>query len=719
MKGKTASGDLEMVFQEILEKGRRFDEASRELMERAYAFASRAHKGQSRLSGKPFIIHGLEVARILVELGLDPPTVAAGLLHDVVEDTGVEVKDIEREFGKEIAELVEGLTELRRFTFHSPEERQVESARRMLISMAKDIRVIFIKLADRLHNMRTLEHLPEDRIANISNETLEIYAPLAHRLGAGKVESELEDLSFRFLEPERYNDISKLVRERAADHEEMFKRFRIPIERGLRDAGIDAKIISRVKHLYSVWRKMVTKQVRIDDIFDILSMRIVTKSVRDCYHALEIVHGLFGPMHARFRDYIAAPKANMYQSIHTTVMDETGRKMEVQIRTELMNNTAEYGIAAHWMYKERDKASASWDSWLEWIRQAIDYQLELTETSEFMQYLKTDIFQNNIYVFTPTGELKQLPAGSTPIDFAYMVHSDVGNRCSAARVNGKLVPLDCVLKSGDKVEILTSMKAAPNDKWLGSVRTSRARAKIRQWLRAETREEEAAAGRDILRKELRKRKLVFPKENLLRNVASELGRDSPGMLYSDVFRAKITPGQIIEKLYPGGDAEPAREDDVQFDRLRELVRKPIKGIRIDGMDNILVQFAKCCQPVPGDPIVGVITRGRGISVHRANCRNIKSIDEQGRLIGVEWDAYPDQKFLLSLIVTARDRVGLVAEISRRVKDLDTDVRSGHFEIHEGVFSLVLVVGISDLGHLNRVVSEIKGIDSVLSVRRAV
>lgn len=695
------------------------DEASRDLIERAYRFAAQAHDGQYRLSGDPFIVHGLEVAKILAELGLDASAIAAAFLHDVVEDTGVTNKDLAREFGEEVAQLVDGMTELDKLSFLSPEEKQIESARRMLVSMVKDIRVIFIKLADRLHNMRTLEYLPEDRIRSIARETLEIYAPVAHRLGVGKIKVELEDLGFRFLEPDRFGEVEILVNGIVTDGGAVFEDFRGPIEEHLSESGIEAKITSRVKHRYGTYQKMIRKGVKVEDIYDILSMRIVTKNVRDCYHSLEIVHSLFRPIHGRFKDFIAAPKSNLYQSIHTTVMDESGRKFEIQIRTELMNKAAEYGISAHWLYKERGKAVAGWDRWLEWFKQAVDYQLELSDPSEFMKFLKTDLFQNEIYVFTPAGELKQLPSGSTPIDFAYAIHSDVGNHCTGAKVNGRLVPLDYHLKSGDRAEIMTSSKAQPHEKWLKSVKTSRARMKIRQWQRVRTKEQEEKIGRELLKSELRSRKLAFPKENQLRKLLKSFGRDTIGRLFTDLGRGKVSPNALAAKLYPKTNDREASDEIKQRERLREIVRRPIKGIKMDGMDNILVRFAQCCQPVPGDSVVGIITRGRGLSVHRVDCSNVKKFDEPGRLVSVDWDTYPGRKFLVSLIVVARDRSGLVSEISRKIGDMNTEVHSGHFEIHEGELQLVLVVSISDLKHLNRVIAEIKSIESVMNVYRAV
>jgi GTP pyrophosphokinase len=711
--------ELEKVFEEVLASLRYPEERTEELLREAYEFARTAHEGQFRRSGDPFISHGLAVARILAELGLDAATITGGILHDVVEDTGIELEDVEHRFGKEIAGLVSGLTELGKLSFRSQEERQVESARRMLISLVGDVRVIFIKLADRLHNMRTLKYLPSPRVESIARETLEIYAPIAHRLGIGKVKDELEDLSFRHLEPERYREIEKYVHERVADGEAVYESFRGPIEKELKKHDITAKIESRTKHVYSIWNKMKRKGIPIEDIYDILSMRVITQTVRDCYHALEIVHNLFDPVQGRFKDYIAAPKSNMYQSLHTTVLSGTGRRIEIQIRTESMHYTSGYGIASHWIYKDRGKAEARWDKWLDWIKQALDYQLGVTDPVEFLRYLKTDLFQNEIFVFTPRGDLKQLPVGSTPIDFAYAVHSDVGNRCSGARVNGRLVSLEHGLKSGDRVEIITSQQATPSEKWLAVVRTSHARAKIRQWFRQVNQKREEAAGRELLRKELRRQKLPVPKEETLRALLKSFKRDSISQLYISIGGGTIAPREVARALYPETKKSMRDLDSEQLEQLREFVRRPVKGIRIDGMDNIMVRFARCCQPVPGDPIVGIITRGQGVSVHRSNCGNVKRIKERGRVVGVEWDTYPNQKILISLVVTARDRDGLVAEISRRVRDLETGVRSGHFEIKEGDLRLVLVVEISDLSHLERVIEEIGTIDSVVSVRRAV
>jgi GTP pyrophosphokinase len=720
VESSPAREKLDRKFQKVLGSVKELDDQSRDLLTQAYEFSMKAHEGQMRLSGDPFITHGLEVASILAELNLDPMSVAAGILHDVVEDTGIEKADVERKFGSEIASLVEGLTELQKLSLHSPAERQVESARRMLISMVSDVRVIFIKLADRLHNMRTLQYLPAERIEKVARETLEIYAPLAHRLGMGMIKSELEDLSFKYLDPERYEEVSRLVEEQAADSECVFESFREPVEAKLRENGIKAKTTSRIKHTLSVWNKMLRKGVKIDDIFDILSVRIITESVRDCYYALEIVHSLFTPVHERFKDYIAAPKSNMYQSIHTTVMNEKGNKIEVQIRTERMNYTAEYGLAAHWIYKDKGKASAGWDRWLDWFKQTVDYQLELTDPAEFFKYLKTDLFQKEIFVFTPAGELKQLPTGSTPIDFAYAVHSAVGNRCKSARVNGRLVPLDYTLKSGDRVEILTSSRTEPSEKWLQKAKTSRARSKIRHWLRTKTHAQEETLGKELLRGEFRKRKIRFPKDESLRALLPELGKESLGRMYTDIASGRLNVADIAARISPG---EREKESETGawngHEELREIVRRPVRGIKIEGLDNILVRFARCCQPVPGDSVVAVITRGRGASVHRVGCRNVKKITEPGRVINVEWDAFPSQRFLVSLIVTAKDSEGLISEISRRVKTLDTDVQSGKFEIHGDEVTLVLVVRISNLGHLQKVVAEIGDIENVLTVHRAI
>jgi GTP pyrophosphokinase len=718
IKDKTASVELEKRFESILDAARVLDGESRDLLSRAFRFAVRAHAGQYRLSGEPFIVHGIEVGKILMELGLDPPTVAAGLLHDVVEDTGIDLEELERRFGAEIAQLVQGLTELGKLAFLSPEQRQVESARRMLVSMAKDIRVIFIKLADRLHNMRTLEHLPPERMESIAKETLEVYAPLAHRMGMHRIKSELEDLAFRFIDEKQYLLVKDLVRETAEEGEAVFESFKAPIEKRLDEAGIDAKITSRIKHIFSIHKKMLLKGVQVEGIYDILSLRIITKHVRDCYHALEIVHGLFTPIHGRFKDYIAAPKSNMYQSIHTTVMDESGRKIEIQIRTEMMNSSAEHGLAAHWLYKGKGKTYAGWQRWLDWYRQTLDYQLELTDPAEFFRYLKTDLFQNEIYVFTPAGELKQLPTGSTPLDFAYAVHSDVGNHCTAAKVNGRLVSLDYALKSGDKVEIVTSPRAEPHEKWLNRVRTSRARAKIRQWFRSKNQEQEVRLGKELLRSELRRGKREIPRDEFVKRIMSEFGADSLEKLYSGIARGTISLQKVVQGLYPGAGESEIGSPEQHADALREFVKRPIKGIRIEGLGNIEVRYAKCCQPLPGDAIIGIITRGRGVSVHRVDCKNVRKMGETDRLINVEWDTQPGQHFLVSLVVTAQHRDGMVAEIKKRVRDMNTEVRAGRFEIIDGELRMMLVVGISNLDHLQKVISEIKGIKNIDSVSRA-
>ena len=462
---------------------------------------------------------------------------------------------------------------------------------------------------------------------------------------------------------------------------------------------------------------MVSKQVRIDRIDDIIAVRIIVPTVSDCYLSLEIVHAIYTPLNERFRDFIASPKGNLYQSLHTTVVDGDGRRIEVQIRTHEMDVVARFGLAAHWRYKEGGASAPGWEGWTELFRRAVDDQLEIDDPGEFLDALRTDLFANEIWVFTPKGELKRLPAGSTPVDFAYAVHSDVGSRCEAARVNGRLVPLDHRLENADRVEILTSPRARPSGKWLTMVRSSRARQKIRQWLRSQTREQEEAAGRDMIKRECRRRRVALPREEEFERVSGELGQGDARRLFVDLARGRVSTGDVFDRLFGEAPSEEPPRTDV--DELREMVRRPVRGVRMQGIDNILVSFAKCCQPVPGDPIVGIVTRGRGVSVHRSGCPNVEVVREPGRLVEVEWEPYPGRKFLVSLVVNARDRDGLVAEISRRVQALGTEVKSGRFEIHGGEFSLVLVVAIDDLGHLRRVVRQIEGIRSVLSVTRAI
>lgn len=647
------------------------------LLRKAYDYAEQAHRGQRRISGEEYITHPLAVTHILADLELDLATLLAGLLHDVVEDTGCTLEDIEREFGGEVARLVDGVTKISKLEFKSKEERQAENLRKMLLAMARDIRVILIKLADRLHNMRTLRYQPEPKQKEIARETLEIYAPLAHRLGIYHLKWELEDLAFRFLEPASYYELAERIAKTRAKREEYIAGVIKILRSRLAAVGLEADISGRPKHLYSIHLKMQEQNKDLNEIYDAMAVRIILPSVKDCYGALGIVHTLWKPIPGRFKDYIAMPKSNMYQSLHTTVIGPQGEPLEIQIRTREMHRTAEYGIAAHWRYKEGGPGDSDFDKKLAWLRQLLEWQHDLRDAREFMETLKIDLFADAVFVFSPKGDVFELPAGSVPVDFAYRVHTQVGHRCVGAKVNGKIVPLDYRLQNGDIVEILTSRHASgPSRDWLTMVKTSQAKNRIRQWFRKEQREENIARGRELVEKEARKHGLEMEqiKSEKLAEKLLEMGRKHGLQLLDDVYAAigdgLLAPTSVILRLKEELKAEKKSGGE---EVVREAVRplkarqdwgRPTQGIRVRGVDNLLIHLAHCCNPVPGDPIVGYITRGRGVSIHRADCRNITAFlnGERQRLVEVSWDKNFQAPFQVKLEITGLDRAGFLNDV---------------------------------------------------------
>ncbi|MGQ9557220.1 MAG: RelA/SpoT family protein [Desulfurispora sp.] len=647
------------------------------LLRKAYSYAEQAHRGQRRISGEEYITHPLAVTHILADLELDLATLLAGLLHDVVEDTGFTLEDIEREFGGEVARLVDGVTKISKLEFKSKEERQAENLRKMLLAMARDIRVILIKLADRLHNMRTLRYQPEPKQKEIARETLEIYAPLAHRLGIYHLKWELEDLAFRFLEPASYYELAERIAKTRAKREEYIAGVIKILRSRLAAVGLEADISGRPKHLYSIHLKMQEQNKDLNEIYDAMAVRIILPSVKDCYGALGIVHTLWKPIPGRFKDYIAMPKSNMYQSLHTTVIGPQGEPLEIQIRTREMHRTAEYGIAAHWRYKEGGLGDSDFDKKLAWLRQLLEWQHDLRDAREFMETLKIDLFADAVFVFSPKGDVFELPAGSVPVDFAYRVHTQVGHRCVGAKVNGKIVPLDYRLQNGDIVEILTSKHASgPSRDWLTLVKTSQAKNRIRQWFRKEQREENMARGRELVEKEARKQGLEMEqiKSEKLAEKLLEQGRKHGLQVLDDVYAAigdgLLTPTSVILRLKEELKAEKKSSGE---EMVREAVRplkarqdwgRPTQGIRVRGVDNLLIRLAHCCNPVPGDPIVGYITRGRGVSIHRADCRNMAAFlnGERQRLVEVSWDKDFQAPFQVKLEVTGLDRAGFLNDV---------------------------------------------------------
>jgi GTP pyrophosphokinase len=690
-----------------------------ELLALAFQYARDKHAGQKRRSGEDYITHCIEVAKILSEIHLDTVSVAASLLHDVVEDTGTSVDEIRREFGDEIATIVDGLTKISRVELSSLAERQVENYRKLLLSMAEDARVILVKLADRLHNMRTLEHLEARKRRQIALETREIYAPLAHRLGMGRVKWELEDLAFKFLEPEAYRQLADKVAATREEREEHIGRMVEPLGGELESAGLSCRVTGRAKHLWSIYKKMRKRDKPYEEIYDVLAVRVVVDSVRDCYHALGVIHNEWTPITERFHDYIATPKSNLYQSLHTTIFGPGGRLYEIQIRTEEMHNTAEYGIAAHWRYKEGRRTSDEVDEKLVWFRQVLEWQQETDEPEEFMEFLRIDLFQDEIFVFTPAGDVKQLPKGATPIDFAYAVHTEIGHQCSGAMINGQIAPLSRKLENGDTVKILTDESRTPSRDWLGFVQTSRARHRIRQWIRKEERESAVRIGREILEREHRKRGEKLQDERL-EEAARELDMDG-GVeeLCAALGRGDVGVTRAMRAVLP--EAEEEEEDGGSGGGLRRFARKVLRGdrgVRIQGMDDLMVRYSQCCQPVPGDDVVGYITRGRGISIHRTDCPNLLNLsDRPDRRIEVEWDTQGEQRFYVRIQVEGTDRHALLSDIARSIADTGTNIQSADIEAVEGGMRGSFVVEVENLSHLKKVMKQVRRVKGVLSAER--
>jgi GTP pyrophosphokinase len=687
------------------------------LITRAYEFSQVAHTGQKRRSGEDYITHCIEVAEILAELHLDSPTIASGLIHDVVEDTSATLQDVREAFGEEVAKIVDGLTKISRVQFRTNTEQQVENYRKLLLSMAHDARVILIKLADRLHNMRTLDYLREEKRRRIALETREIYAPLAHRLGVATVKWELEDLCFKFLEPEAYRELAAKIAEKRAEREELIERMREPLERDLRAAGINCEVTGRPKHLWSIHRKMEKRGRPYDEIYDLMAVRVIVDTVTDCYHALGIIHNHWTPLQERFHDYIATPKSNLYRSLHTTIFGPGGRLYEIQIRTREMHRTAEYGIAAHWRYKE-GRGTSEVDETLSWFRQVLEWQQETREPEEFMEFLRIDLFQDEIFVFTPQGDVKQLPRGATPIDFAFAVHSEVGLHCAGARVNGRITPLSRELRNGDTVEILTDPKQRPSRDWLAFVKTARARNKIRQWIKQEEFDSSVRLGREFIEREIRKARRGRVSEDRFERVAKDLQFADVDHLFGALGRGDVGPSQVMRVLWPDAPEPEAARPPSAFERLVSRVRGKAQGVRIQGMENLMVRYSQCCQPVPGDEVIGYITRGRGVSIHRVDCPNVLNLSEHPeRRVEIEWEAEAGERFFVRLEMEGTDRRGLVADIATTITGSNTNIKSINVQSEELGMRGEFVVEVEDLDHLNRVIKAVRRVKGVLSVER--
>jgi GTP pyrophosphokinase len=695
------------------------DRLDLDVIARAYRFSEKAHTGQKRASGEDYLAHCVEVAKILADLHLDTFSLAAGLIHDVVEDTAFTLDDVKAAFGTEIATIVDGVTKIGKVQFRSTTEQQVENYRKLLLSMAQDARVITIKLADRLHNMRTLEHLRSDKRRRIALETREIYAPLAHRLGMAQMRWELEDLSFKHLESDAYRDLAKKIADRRKEREGQIESLRQPLEEELRKSGIPCEVYGRPKYLWSIHRKMVQRGRPYDEIYDLMAIRVVTDSIANCYHALGVIHNKWTPLQERFHDYIATPKSNMYRSLHTTIFGSGGRLYEIQIRTHEMHRTAEYGIAAHWRYKEGDlRPSDEVDETLSWFRQVLEWQQDTREPEEFMEFLRIDLFQDEIFVFTPKGDVKQLPRGATPIDFAFAVHTEVGLHCSGAKVNGRIAPLSRELKNGDTVEVMTDARQKPSRDWLAFVKTARARQKIRHWIKQIEMESALDLGTELFVRELRKARKDRPKnEALLQRTAAALNYEGFDAVLAALGRGEIGPSAIMKELFPGEDATPAKPPTA-LERLVDRVRGNGRGVRVQGLDNTLVRYSQCCQPVPGDTVIGYITRGRGISIHRTDCPNVLNLSEHPeRRIEIEWEAESSERFFVRIIVEGTDRRGLLSDIATGISDTGTNIQSAEIKSKEGGMTGSFVVEVQDLAHLKKVMKFIQRVNGVISAER--
>ena len=688
---------------------------------RAFHLGRKAHEGQKRRSGEPYFTHALSVAEELTELRLDVETIVAGLLHDTVEDTGISLADLQRDFGEEVALLVDGVTKIGEIHYENPEAQQAENYRKLLLTIAKDIRVILIKLADRMHNMATLDSMPEERRLAIAQETLNVYAPLAHRFGIARVKWELEDMGFKTLHSDEYQKVQAAVNAKREEREKMLQEFQRPLMARLEEAGIKAKIQGRPKHFYSIWKKMQSQGSKsIEQIYDLLAVRILVNTTAECYHALGVVHSTFNPIHDRIKDYIAAPKVNLYQSLHTTVHGPNGHLYEVQIRTHQMHRRAEIGIAAHWRYKEGmdGQLDERMNQQLRWFREVLDWQRDVTDPREFMDALKIDLFEEEVYVFSPAGDLFRLPHGSTPLDFAFRVHSEVGLHCSGARVEGRLVPLRYELKSGETVEIVTRKNAQPSHHWLDIVKTSRAKHHIRHWMKAHQVEQSIRMGREMIERELKKRHVKLQLDKELIEVAQALGHQEVSRLLAAVGRGTIPLQRVVNRIAPG---EQKQKRVSLPQRLQQaLKRRSHDAVRIQGLDNLMVHFAKCCQPVPGDAITGIVSIGHGVSIHRVDCNNVRKgrIDEDRR-IEVEWDVPEETVFPVQLSVIGEDRKNLLADISRSIADLDCNIQAGTFEGSNEYARCTFMVEVRNLHHLSKIIGAISKISSVSRVERTV
>ena len=733
----------EELFETLISKIRQIrptDDVS--IIEKAYATAMKAHAEQRRKSGEPYIIHPLEVGIILVELGMDIESIAAGIMHDVVEDTSVTLDDLRAEFGDDVAELVDGVTKLTKIKYTSDKvEIQAENLRKMLLAMAKDIRVIIIKLSDRLHNMRTLQYMTRAKQIEKAKETMEIYAPIAGRLGISKIKTELDDLAFKYTDPDNYYSLVEGLALRKATTDDFIREMLSVVKKHMDDAGIECDVEGRVKHIFSIYRKMVNQNKSLDQIYDLFAVRIIVDSLKDCYAALGILHEVYKPIPGRFKDYIAMPKPNMYQSLHTTLISHTGQPFEVQIRTHEMHTTAEYGIAAHWKYKEGKKINdktikPSEEEKLSWLKQILDWQQDMSDNQEFMSFLKSDLdlFADDVYCFTPQGDVITLPAGSTPVDFAYAIHSAVGNRMIGARVNEKIVNIDYKLQSGDRVEIITSQNSkGPSLDWLNIVKSSQARSKINQWFRTVNKDENIAKGKDLVDKYLKAKGINEPglfAPEYIQSVLTKYSCKDWDSVLAAIGHGGLKEGQVVNRLYEEYQKKHKKSEMTDEDVLRssnsqgERKHSGGSGITVRGIHDVAVRFAKCCSPVPGDEIVGFVTRGRGVTIHRTDCDNIISLSsvERERLIDAQWDkpqsAFKGEKYGVEVRVFGTNRVGLLVDISRIMSELDLNVTSMNARLNKKNEATIDVgFDIATKNELEKIIGKLQQVEGVIDVTR--
>ena len=685
------------------------------LVNKAYIYSAKVHKGQTRLSGEPYLIHPISVAKILTDMNMDIPTIVTGLLHDVVEDTYATVEEIEKLFGKEIAILVDGVTKISKLEFKSKEQKVAENFRKLIVASTNDIRVIIVKLADRLHNMRTLEYMKEEKQVTIAQETLDIYAPLANRLGISWLKSELEDLSLKYLKPAEYEYIKQRIEEIQKEKDKYINEVIKIIKRNLDYYKIEGKISGRIKHIYSIYKKMIKSNIDINQIYDIIAFRIIVKTVQECYQVLGIIHAVWKPVPGRFKDFIAMPKSNMYQSLHTTVIGPFGDFIEIQIRTEEMHKIAEEGIAAHWLYKENKTKDDDSFKVFNWLRKVMELKDDIKDANQFFHSIKSEVLSDSVYVFTPAGEIVELPVDSTPVDFAYAIHTAVGNSCIGAKVNGSIVPLNHKLITGDRVEILTSKNAKPNKDWLKFVKTTKARSKIRQFIKQETFETNVSIGKALLEKCFVEHKVSLDflrKEKELLNIAKMFNFVDCNTFLAAIGYGKISPKQVVNRILPEDEKKKEHKKEKP-----EKERKISSGVKVDDETNYMIHFAKCCNPLPGEDIIGFITRGKGITIHSSNCKNVQNLDPE-RIIEVEWDYSKVEKRVIRIKLVAKDRRGLLLDLSNVISGVGLNMTNVHIDTtEEGLALAYFNIEMRSQDEFNKLVVKLNKIPGILSIEK--